>query len=482
VWARSGDGEAASVDDDDLGEKEAGGGEALVVGNGEGGVDATCGEAEEGALLGRVLVGDEVCGGEEPESAVDATGRGERLVDVSLEQVEGLGVLLLDGVPLVLEVGEREVSRGEALAEQGLSDVPALCLLGEVLDDAPEVARVDALGQGAGLVLTLEEGDPVDDRLQRPCGDDAAEVPLGVVESESGEGCVEEGAADGILPTLPGLSCLVLLALALQQRGAGLGDLLGGRLGVSVELGAGLAVAVSAGAVVDGAGPGRDDEAGDLGSEVLGVAAVTARGGASWAKRPKAPSTCGLSVGTKGRLRMRSVSPRAASTSSPWLLGLLSSSRAMGGAPVVRTPSAKASATAAASSVGRIEAPVKAPESVSTRSSRLTVKGSPLRVTTSSAPSPTHWTPGWKVRKPPRLAAASGGRPRFLGMRTPWAWRMSLMCWRPKGTRRWNQTCSQKAWKPRFLSAQCSHASSTAWRRPRRGGRRGSRGPGAAVG
>ena len=61
-----------SGDGDDLGEEEAGCGEALVVGDGEGGVYAPSGETEEVLLVGSLLVGDDVGGSEEPECAVDA--------------------------------------------------------------------------------------------------------------------------------------------------------------------------------------------------------------------------------------------------------------------------------------------------------------------------------------------------------------------------------------------------------------------------
>ncbi len=51
-----------------------------------------------------------------------------------------------------------------------------------------EVPSVGAIGQRAVLLLALEDGDGVDDRVQRVAGDGVTEVALGIVEAEALEG------------------------------------------------------------------------------------------------------------------------------------------------------------------------------------------------------------------------------------------------------------------------------------------------------
>ena len=68
--------------------------------------------------------------------------------------------------------------------------------------------------------------------------------------------------------------------------------------------------------------------------------------------------------------------------------------------------------TAAESSSSRTAVPTREALSASTNSSRWKVKGSPLSVKVSSAPSPTHCAPGKKVSKDWRKAVWSGAVPR----------------------------------------------------------------------
>ena len=170
------------------------------------------------------------------------------------------------------------VASAKPSAEQLVGDGDALTLVAEVSDDAEEVARVDARGQGAEASLGVEDGDGVDNDVEGVAGDGDTEVCFGIEQVEAKEGFVEKSTDARVLPSARSGSREQLLLASLLEGSAGGVDLLRGD-GQAVELDAGASCAVLAGAVVEGAGPGLDDEDEDLGGELArGVCVQFERG------------------------------------------------------------------------------------------------------------------------------------------------------------------------------------------------------------
>src|SRR6185437_8819002 len=143
----------------------------------------------------------------------------------------------------------------------------ALALIAEVFDDAEQVAGVDAGRQGSGAALAGEDGEAVDDDVERVARDREAEMFFGVEQCEALEGFVEESADAGVLARARGPASQLLLLAPLLERGAGGVDLLGGD-GLVVELDAGAPTAIGARPVVERARPGLGDEPQDLGGKL----------------------------------------------------------------------------------------------------------------------------------------------------------------------------------------------------------------------
>ena len=250
--------------------EEAEGLESLPVGYAERSGDALGGEVEEGLCGGGWLGEEGFGGGLEPEHVVEAAVG----VEGSVEELgdEGVGFmawgLVQDELALGVEALEGVVPSGGAVFPEGLGDLEGFVFLGEVTGDAQEVAAFGAGGQGLGEEFALEDADGFDDGVQGVGGDGVAEVSVGVGEAEVFERLVEGVADEGVGPAAAGLLGAFLFTEALAEGGAGLFDLLGGGVGLEVDLGTGAAVTVSAGFVVEGSGPGladgREDLAGDL--------------------------------------------------------------------------------------------------------------------------------------------------------------------------------------------------------------------------
>ena len=208
------------------------------------------------------MEGDVLGGGEQPEEPVDEAVGGEREVGEAEHAVAEIG-RVARASSRVDERREHSVAGVEASAEQFLGDGEALALVAEVLDDAEQVASVDAWGEGAYAPLGLEDGDALDDDADGVARDGHAEVVFGVEEGEAPEGVVEESAHDGVLAGQRSQAGAILLLAALLKRSAGSVDLLGGD-GLVVELDAGAATAIVARSVVERTRPGLGDEHEDL--------------------------------------------------------------------------------------------------------------------------------------------------------------------------------------------------------------------------
>lgn len=128
---------------------------------------------------------------------------------------------------------------------------------GDVLDDPAQVAGVDAaahcVGEGAGVVLCLEDGDAGEDGICGPGCDGDPQALVGVVEAETLEGCVQGAPNDGVLASCVGLLGPLLLADALGRRGPGALDLLGGGSVLPIEFDPAASPSVGPGPVVGGA-------------------------------------------------------------------------------------------------------------------------------------------------------------------------------------------------------------------------------------
>lgn len=173
-------------------------GGAFVSRYAEGRVDAAGRGAEEVALAGLFVASDELGGGVDPEEALGGAPRSHGLVDEDtqmLREVEGVLVELLAPKAKWLE---EAIAGGETLFEEGRGDGVGLVDVGDVVDDAEEVAGIGVFGEGAGVCLALEDRDGVHDGVEGVEGDGVAEVVLGIVESEASEGAIETIPDEGV--------------------------------------------------------------------------------------------------------------------------------------------------------------------------------------------------------------------------------------------------------------------------------------------
>ena len=140
------------------------------------GVDAASDDQEQAPVLGRILLADEVGEGACPEDAVeDALCRCGSVCDPT-EEVEGIDCPFFEAIPVGVEMLKCAVSEALALFPQCLGDGHALCLVGQVVHDADEVARVDIVGQRPSPRLGLEDRQSLDDRVDGECREGGAEV------------------------------------------------------------------------------------------------------------------------------------------------------------------------------------------------------------------------------------------------------------------------------------------------------------------
>ena len=114
----------------------------------------------------------------EPEVAVELAVRFEEpenqgVKDVGLRAGQDL-------VALAAQRGQEVVLCLEAAVEQALRDGVSFVQMMEVAANAQEVARVYAVGQGAALLLRLEDGEGVDDGVAGIAGDGVPHAALGV--------------------------------------------------------------------------------------------------------------------------------------------------------------------------------------------------------------------------------------------------------------------------------------------------------------
>jgi len=135
-----------------------------------------------------------------------------------------------DGVPVGDHGREHAVAHLDPKVVQVACEVLALGLRVDVLHDAQEVARIDAVGQRLGSELRVEDRDPGEDGVEGMAGDGEAQMSLRVEQPEAREVRVE------------------------------LGDLLVGGL-VGVEVDARASAAVGAGSMIGGASPDLHDDA-----------------------------------------------------------------------------------------------------------------------------------------------------------------------------------------------------------------------------
>ncbi|MBX7079422.1 MAG: hypothetical protein K1X88_09570 [Nannocystaceae bacterium] len=254
------------------------------------GVDPSCGDEQEAAMLGCVAGDDGVGRARDPEVTLDGAVGGERGIDEHAHALVDVDVAaLLEVVEASTQRSEDEVAGLHAEVPQVRGDGHALVLFGDVADDAEEVSSVDTFGKRVVRALAGEDGDALDDAVEWIARDGVLQLVLGVVEGELAEGVVEEATCGRILPCARGVSRTALLACASDERLAGARDVLLRRCGVAIELEARPAIAASTRSMVEracaGAGlqlehlPGAlalggrvdEDRRSDLGEEAEGA-------------------------------------------------------------------------------------------------------------------------------------------------------------------------------------------------------------------
>jgi hypothetical protein len=114
--------------------------------------------------------------------------------------------------------------------------------------------------------LAFEDGDAVDDGIERIARDGEADVPLWVEQSEAEKVGIQQRAHLGPLPGLKGNARELLLFATSFESEASLGDLLFGG-GLAVEVDARKAAAIKTWTMIGGARPGRGDKCNELSSD-----------------------------------------------------------------------------------------------------------------------------------------------------------------------------------------------------------------------
>ncbi len=241
-----------------------------MVGDGEGGVDASGGSAKQSGLVLQRTVCEARCEGLDPEESFEGTLGLQGAVDAVCGEAREV-VCAQEVIALGEERGEHAVADLQAEVEQGLCDVLALGLVGDIFDDAQEVAGVGGFFKGLCPPLGLEDSETGEDGIERVAGDGEAEVGIGVEEAEAKEVLVEQIKDFGASALCEGEAGALLLLSDLSQGLPGLLDLLGGGL-VRIELEARAAAAVESWAVIHGAGPAKDDEVAEGARERLRTA------------------------------------------------------------------------------------------------------------------------------------------------------------------------------------------------------------------
>ena len=178
------------------------------------------------------------------------------------------------GVPALLESDQRAVVG----CRSPLPEVPGRCeplvALGDVADDAEQIAGPGAGGQRRSIALADEGGDPGEDGIVGVAGDGVLDVAGGVVEAQAHEDLVEQRPDDGVETGLARLEAEFLASVTFLQLRLRGGDLFLGRALALVELDTAPAVPVIARPVVGGAAVDGQDHGEDRAGEILvGVAA-----------------------------------------------------------------------------------------------------------------------------------------------------------------------------------------------------------------
>ena len=112
-------------------------------------MDAAGGGAEELALPRLVVGSDPLGGGVDPEEALDGARRAHGLVDEGAQVLRDVGVCRSELLSSESQRLEEPVAGSEALVEEGGRDRVRFVHVGDVLDDAEEVAGVGAVGESA---------------------------------------------------------------------------------------------------------------------------------------------------------------------------------------------------------------------------------------------------------------------------------------------------------------------------------------------
>ena len=126
------------------------------MGDAIGRADAEGGALEEIDLLRRRLGSDEVGDGAEPESVVEVAVGVEGAQEQCLEAIVGYAAEL-DVTEGVLQGGEGGVAGEEAKADESVGHVTVLDPMGEVADDAEQVAGPSPVGEGVSVALGHED-------------------------------------------------------------------------------------------------------------------------------------------------------------------------------------------------------------------------------------------------------------------------------------------------------------------------------------
>jgi hypothetical protein len=101
------------------------------------------------------------------------------LVGVGFEERGGLEAARGDREALSFEAASEGILGGDTGVPEGQCDLPGLSLGGEVPGDAEEIAGVGPLGQGARSASGLEDGDGLENGVQRVAGGGGERCRLG---------------------------------------------------------------------------------------------------------------------------------------------------------------------------------------------------------------------------------------------------------------------------------------------------------------
>ena len=177
-----------------------------------GGGEPSGGESEEGSVLGGILVGDGIGGGDEPEEADEARPSLHGPIDVGADEFFGIDDFIDDGLELPFELLGDAIGCGDPLCPEGFGESPQLVLEVQVPGDPEQVARIGGVGEGAGLLPSLEDRDCLDDGVEWIARGGDQDMALRIFQAEGLVRGLDCRADDGILASGSGLAGLVLLA------------------------------------------------------------------------------------------------------------------------------------------------------------------------------------------------------------------------------------------------------------------------------